>query len=210
MPYQIIFYEKSNGKSDVWDFLEQLRHKSMKSKDARIQYKQVLLSIPIQLRSTLRKTSGNCVPVITESFISAVTETITFCYIIFGKRARKHLSLRLKKPKLNERIIYQERSLYNIMKTWNNYKEYVTAEDPESQQMIASMEEQAAIISEIIKQRNALGLSQRDLASMCNIPQSSIARMESLQTTPSLSTLLKIMKPLGLHLTVTKQLPLRN
>lgn len=54
------------------------------------------------------------------------------------------------------------------MKTWNNYKEYVTAEDPESQQMIASMEEQAAIISEIIKQRNALGLSQRDLASMCN------------------------------------------
>lgn len=24
MPYQIIFYEKSNGKSDVWDFLEQL------------------------------------------------------------------------------------------------------------------------------------------------------------------------------------------
>ena len=96
------------------------------------------------------------------------------------------------------------------MKTWNNYKEYVTEEDPESQQMIASMEEQAAIISEIIKQRNALGLSQRDLASMCNIPQSSIARMESLQTTPSLSTLLKIMKPLGLHLTVTKQLPLRN
>ena len=114
------------------------------------------------------------------------------------------------KSKQNERSIYQERSLYNIVKTWNNQKEYVTAEDPESQQMIASMEEQAAIISEIIKQRNALGLSQRDLASMCNIPQSSIARMESLQTTPSLSTLLKIMKPLGLHLTVTKQLPLRN
>lgn len=86
----------------------------------------------------------------------------------------------------------------------------VKAEDPESRQMITSMEEQAAIISEIIKQRNALGLSQRDLASMCNIPQSSIARMESLQTTPALSTLLKIMKPLGLHLTVTKQLPLHN
>ena len=96
------------------------------------------------------------------------------------------------------------------MKTWNNYKDYIAAEDPESQQMIASMEEQAAIISEIIKQRNALGLSQRDLASMCKIPQSSIARMESLQTTPSLSTLLKIMKPLGLHLTVTKQLPVSS
>ena len=96
------------------------------------------------------------------------------------------------------------------MKTWNNYKEHVKATDPENQQLITSIEEQSAIISEIIKQRNALGLSQRDLASMCKIPQSSIARMESLQTTPSLSTLLKIMKPLGLHLTVTKQLPVSS
>ena len=96
------------------------------------------------------------------------------------------------------------------MKTWNNYKEHVKVTEPENQQLITSIEEQSAIISEIIKQRNALGLSQRDLASMCKIPQSSIARMESLQTTPSLSILLKIMKPLGLHLTVTKQLPVSS
>ena len=184
MPYQIIFYEKSNGKSDVWDFLEQLRHKSMKSKDARIQYKQVLLSIE------LLQQNGNVLP-----------DT---------KEAQKHLIEKSKRPKQNEMIIYHERSLQNIMKTWNNYKEHVKATEPENQQLITSIEEQSAIISEIIKQRNALGLSQRDLASMCKIPQSSIARMESLQTTPSLSTLLKIMKPLGLHLTVTKQLPVSS
>ncbi len=165
---------------------------------------------PIQLRSTLRKTSGNCVPVITESFISAVTGAITFYYIILEKEAKKHLIEKSKRPKQNEMIIYHERSLQNIMKTWNNYKEHVKATEPENQQLITSIEEQSAIISEIIKQRNALGLSQRDLASMCKIPQSSIARMESLQTTPSLSTLLKIMKPLGLHLTVTKQLPVSS
>lgn len=165
---------------------------------------------PIQLRSTLRKTSGNCVPVITESFISAVTGAITFYYIILEKEAKKQLIEKSKRPKQNEMIIYHERSLQNIMKTWNNYKEHVKATEPENQQLITSIEEQSAIISEIIKQRNALGLSQRDLASMCKIPQSSIARMESLQTTPSLSTLLKIMKPLGLHLTVTKQLPVSS
>ena len=165
---------------------------------------------PIQLRSTLRKTSGNCVPVITESFISAVTGAITFYYIILEKEAKKHLIEKSKRPKQNEMIIYHERSLQNIMKTWNNYKEHVKATEPENLQLITSIEEQSAIISEIIKQRNALGLSQRDLASMCKIPQSSIARMESLQTTPSLSTLLKIMKPLGLHLTVTKQLPVSS
>ncbi|WP_242986672.1 MULTISPECIES: addiction module toxin RelE [Ruminococcus] len=43
--YEIEFYEKENGESDVWDFLEELREKSEKSKDARIQYNQLMLHI---------------------------------------------------------------------------------------------------------------------------------------------------------------------
>ncbi len=45
--YNIVFYEKSNGKSDVWDFLEELRLKSKSNKDARIQYKQIILQIQL-------------------------------------------------------------------------------------------------------------------------------------------------------------------
>lgn len=45
--YIVEFYEKANGKSDVWDFLEELRIKSTSNKDARIQFKQ--LSLYIQL-----------------------------------------------------------------------------------------------------------------------------------------------------------------
>lgn len=37
--YQVEFYEKANGESDIWDFLEELRTKAQRSKDARIQYK---------------------------------------------------------------------------------------------------------------------------------------------------------------------------
>ena len=47
MAYNIIFYEKQNGKSEVFDFLENLRTKSSTSKDARIQYKQVTLFIEL-------------------------------------------------------------------------------------------------------------------------------------------------------------------
>ena len=47
MKYKIEFYEKSNGKSEIWDFLEKLRMKSKGSKDARIQYKQALLHIEL-------------------------------------------------------------------------------------------------------------------------------------------------------------------
>ena len=46
-------------------------------------------------------------------------------------------------------------------------------------------------------------LTQRDLAAMCGLPQSSVARIESCKTTPNLKTLLNIFEHLGLSLTVT-------
>ncbi len=90
------------------------------------------------------------------------------------------------------------------MQTWNDYKEYVQKLDPASGRDLAEIEEQAKIISAVIEQRNALGLSQRDLAKICGIPQSSVARIESFQTTPNLATLLKILRSLGLKLMVEK------
>lgn len=90
------------------------------------------------------------------------------------------------------------------MKNWNEYKEHIKKIDKQSERDISEIEEQAEIISAIIKQRNSLGLSQRELATICGIPQSSIARIESFQSTPNLSTLLKVMRPLGLKLTVSK------
>ena len=47
MKYTVEFYEKANGKSEIWDFLEKLRLRSKNSKDARIQYKQILLYIQL-------------------------------------------------------------------------------------------------------------------------------------------------------------------
>ena len=47
MKYTIEFYKKANGKSEIWDFLEKLRLKSERNKDARIQYKQILLYIQL-------------------------------------------------------------------------------------------------------------------------------------------------------------------
>lgn len=90
------------------------------------------------------------------------------------------------------------------MKKWIDYKEHVKKISVESGRDLSDIEEQARIISAVIKQRNELGLSQRDLAEICDIPQSSVARIESLQTTPNLATLLKILRPLGLKLTISK------
>lgn len=47
MAYNIIFYERENGKSEIWDLLEKLRKKSNTDKNARIQYKQITLYIEL-------------------------------------------------------------------------------------------------------------------------------------------------------------------
>ena len=88
------------------------------------------------------------------------------------------------------------------MKTWNDYKEYVKNTYPSGADDIAEIESLSAIISNIISKRNSLGISQRKLADMCNMTQSSIARIEACQTVPKLDTLLRLMKPLGLNLKV--------
>ena len=88
------------------------------------------------------------------------------------------------------------------MRTWNDYKEHVKATDPEGKRTVEEVETLSAIVKAITEQRDAKGISQRELAAMCGIPQSSVARIESFKTTPNLDTIIKIMQPLGLTLTV--------
>lgn len=90
---------------------------------------------------------------------------------------------------------------------WNDYKDNVKKTDPIGKEIIEEAEAEAAIISAMIRQRSELGLSQRDLAALCNIPQSSVARIESSKTTPRLDTLLKLLNQLGLTLRVTTTTP---
>jgi predicted transcriptional regulator len=90
------------------------------------------------------------------------------------------------------------------MKTWNDYKNYVKKNDPEIGKDIEDIENISAIISAMIAKRNDLVLSQRELASMCGIPQSSVARIESFKTTPNLATLIKILRNLGLTLKISQ------
>ena len=89
------------------------------------------------------------------------------------------------------------------MRTWNDYKEHVRTVDPEISKDMEEVEALSQIVKAMVEQRNALGLSQRELAALCGIPQSSVARIESFNTVPNLDTLLKIFQQLGLKMSVT-------
>ena len=89
------------------------------------------------------------------------------------------------------------------MRTWEDYKNHVKGIDELSRKEIEEIEALASIVSAIIDKRNEMGLSQRDLAELCGIPQSSVARIETFKTTPNVETLIKLLQPLGLKLTVS-------
>ena len=102
--------------------------------------------------------------------------------------------------KLSEMIISVKRR--TIMKTWDEYKNHVKVINDEERRNMEEIEEMTTIVSSIIKRRQELGISQRSLAERCGIPQSSIARIETLKTTPKLDTLIKLLQALDLKLQV--------
>lgn len=88
------------------------------------------------------------------------------------------------------------------MRTWKDYKNHVKSISEEERRNMEKIEEVSNIVSSIIRRRQELGISQRTLAERCGIPQSSIARIETLKTTPKLDTLVKLMRALNLKLQV--------
>lgn len=80
----------------------------------------------------------------------------------------------------------------NTFATWEDVrKEMFTPEE------IAESNLRVALIGELVKARKERGLSQKQLEALTGVKQPVIARMENGSTTPNLSTILKVLAPLG-------------
>lgn len=67
---------------------------------------------------------------------------------------------------------------------------------------IAETDLRVAIITALVQARQEKGISQRQLAEMSHVQQPQIARMERGDANPQLSTILKVLAPLGMTLAV--------
>lgn len=56
--YKITFFEHADGTSPLWDFMEELREKTAKSKTARIEFNQISFFIDLLARNGTRMASG--------------------------------------------------------------------------------------------------------------------------------------------------------
>lgn len=80
----------------------------------------------------------------------------------------------------------------NTFTTWEDVEqELFTPEE------IAESKLRVALIGELTAARKEKGLTQRELEELSGVKQPIIARMESGSTTPNLSTILKVLAPLG-------------
>ena len=88
------------------------------------------------------------------------------------------------------------------MKTWEDFLSEAKEINDSIKQEIEYLEILAYIVNTIIEKRKKIGLSQRELAEKCGLPHSSIARIESCIVKPNIETLIKIMKPLNLTISI--------
>lgn len=90
-----------------------------------------------------------------------------------------------------------------MFKTLSEYRSEAVQRHPNLDADFQAIETQAMIIAKIIQRRHELGLTQKQLAELCDMPQASLARIETGTVSPSLRSLLKIVANLGLRLTIS-------
>lgn len=81
--------------------------------------------------------------------------------------------------------------------SWNEYEQKVF-----TPQELSASDLRVAMMVEIIEARHKSGLSQKQLEAVSGVRQPVIARLERGTTDPQLSTLLKVLAPLGKTLAI--------
>lgn len=81
--------------------------------------------------------------------------------------------------------------------SWEDVKKELFTEEE-----IAEIDSRSALMWQLINARNACGFSQKQLSELSGVSQPVIARMEKGTTSPQVSTLEKVLRPLGLKLDI--------
>ena len=84
---------------------------------------------------------------------------------------------------------------------WQDVKNSMTSLTDEEKREVDLMSD---VITKIIERRQELGISQRELEKLTGVRQEAICRIENMRNMPQLDTLIKLMEPLGLKLSVTR------
>lgn len=85
------------------------------------------------------------------------------------------------------------------MSNWNDVKKNITALSQEDWDEVSL---KVKIVGEVMEARKKAGITQSELENLTGIKQTFIARFENNRMDPQLTTVLKLLRPLGLTLDV--------
>ena len=88
------------------------------------------------------------------------------------------------------------KNVISVDQTLQNIK----ARNEDAKLSIEAAEKTIKIINKIVETREALGLTQRDLAKKCGIQQPALARIETGKVIPKLNTIIKIAEAVGVKI----------
>lgn len=87
----------------------------------------------------------------------------------------------------------------------NEILDEIKNEDEQTKLIIESTDKAIEIINKIIKTRESLNMTQRDLAEKCGIKQPALARIESFINIPKITTLIRIAQSLNVSIEALNQ-----
>ena len=128
---------------------------------------------------------------------SPITMGNSFCSTISARKLRK-----LPKEKLTVPSDVPRTTTKGMINMGTNFNDLWNDSSFISEEQRNKIDFEVALIGKLIEARESKGLSQKQLADMCGLKQSAIARLEKMNVTPQLNTLIKVLKPLGYRLDI--------
>ena len=120
-----------------------------------------------------------------------------YCSIISGRKLKKHHEKKLTVP---NGVL--KNTMKGVINMGSNFNDLWNDSSFISEEQRNKIDFEVALIGKLIEARESKGLSQKQLADMCGLKQSAIARLEKMNVTPQLNTLIKVLKPLGYRLDI--------
>ena len=120
-----------------------------------------------------------------------------YCSIISGRKLKKHHEKKLTVP---NGVL--KNTMKGVINMGSNFNDLWNDSSFISEEQRNKIDFEVALIGKLIEARESKGLSQKQLADMCGLKQSAISRLEKMNVTPQLNTLIKVLKPLGYRLDI--------
>jgi len=86
--------------------------------------------------------------------------------------------------------------------TWEQHEKELLGKGLITEEEIRESELRVALMSEIIRARKELNITQQRLEELSGVKQPVIARMENMTTNPKIDTVMRVLAPLGKTLAV--------